>query len=581
MILPSVEGAAGTTDAPAPPRRLIRSLVALWPLAAGLERAIALIVGVGVVTSLVEGGSIAAIVALVYALLGAGPQESWVLGTASGKVLLVVALVVLVLVQGALAGWYGLLTHKVSSTVADRTRQALFANFLTVDYAYVARRGIGSLITALDWEALLVPDALNQLSSILINSCAILVYGVYFVVLSWRLALLAVLFAVPLLAAMLVTGRLMRAPGVRRLRAYEAHGSIAIAALNAMRTLRLHDAQADIIGRERAASNEIAAADIAIARRQGWIKPVRQAAMLAVGAGFLAATQSVGIATAALLATLAVLIRLLPHLVTIEAQATSLAANAAAIVNVADTIAETTRRRLEPGSLPYDGQFRSVTFDRVSFTYPGQPWPSLDSVQLNLRRGSVTAVTGPSGSGKTTVVNLLARLSDPASGAILVDGRPLPALSRADWLRHTAFAGQDVELVDGTILSNVALGRPDVGVTEARDALRLAGALDFVDRLPQGLDSVVGDRGLRLSGGQRQRIALARALARRPTLLVLDEAANAVDPAMETAILTGLRRAQPSLTLIVVTHRGQFAGADQVVTMEGGRLTVQETRHAS
>ena len=527
----------------------------------------------GVLASLVEGASLGVIVTLVYALLGEG-AGFWPLPSGlDGRAMLVGLLIALVLLQGAVSGWYALLTSKVSSTVADRTRQALYGNFMNVDYAYVADRGVGSLINAMEWEALFVPEALNQLSAILINACALAVYGVYFVVLSWQLAVIAALFALPVFATMLLTGRMLREPGERRLRSYEAHSKVTIASLGAMRTLRMHDAQADYMHTQRSASGAIAWAEVAIARRQGWIRPLRQAGTLALGAGFVMTTQSLGIATAALLATLAVMLRLLPHLATIEAQTLALFSNAAAVVNVADASVATQRLALSHGSRAYDGRFGEIRFDAVSFVYPGQSQASLDAAQLRIAAGSVTVIVGPSGSGKTTVVNLLARLSDPSSGTILVDGADLRELSRSDWLAHTAFAGQDVELLDGTILSNIALGRSGIGPAEATQALRLAGALEFVDRLPNGLATPVGDRGLRLSGGQRQRIGLARALARQPSLLILDEAANAVDPAMESAILAGLRAARPALTLIVVTHRGEFAGADQVLVAEAGRLS--------
>ena len=214
-------------------------------------------------------------------------------------------------------------------------------------------------------------------------------------------------------------------------------------------------------------------------------------------------------------------------------------------------------------------------FDAVSFAYPGQDAPSLQGVTFAIRRGSVNVVVGPSGSGKTTVVNLLSRLSEPGGGSITVDGRPLRELSRADWLAWTGFAGpghgtagrHDPQQRLARPAGSGAGGGPGGAGPGGRARLRGAAAAPACRPW-----SATG--GLRLSGGQRQRIALARALARHPTLLVLDEAANAVEPGMETAILDGIRAARPDLTLVIVTHRGEVAGADQVMTVEDGRVRV-------
>lgn len=194
--------------------------------------------------------------------------------------------------------------------------------------------------------------------------------------------------------------------------------------------------------------------------------------------------------------------------------------------------------------------------------------------RFSIRRGTTAAIIGPSGAGKTTVVNLLLKLYEPTEGVITVDGVPLTKIDRASWLRRIALAGQDIDLLEGSILDNVRLASPGASTAAVADALKLAGALEFTEQLPDGLDTLVGERGFRLSGGQRQRIGLARAIVGMPDILILDEATNAVDPVLETSIHAALRAARPDLTIIVVAHRSSaLTEAELVIVLDRGRLS--------
>ena len=183
-----------------------------------------------------------------------------------------------------------------------------------------------------------------------------------------------------------------------------------------------------------------------------------------------------------------------------------------------------------------------------------------------------TAIVGESGAGKTTVVNLLLRLYAADEGAVLVDGVAIARLSRPNWLSRTAVAGQDVELIDGTVAENIRMARPEASDAEVHAAAALAGALGFIEALPEGFESWIGQQGLNLSGGQRQRLGIARAVLRDPDLLILDEATNALDAALEDGIRARLQRAFAGRTLVLVTHREDVAlTADHVVCLQGGR----------
>jgi ABC-type multidrug transport system fused ATPase/permease subunit len=215
------------------------------------------------------------------------------------------------------------------------------------------------------------------------------------------------------------------------------------------------------------------------------------------------------------------------------------------------------RDKLYPGngSCTFTGLQQQIRFHNVWFRYPDSTRPSLTHATFSIPAGKRTAIVGPSGAGKTTIVNLMLRLLDPDQGSISVDGVDLAELNRIDWLKHIAVAGQDVDLIEGTVRENITLVCPDVSDRKIAEAVRLAGIEEFIATLPDGFDEWIGDYGLNVSGGQRQRIGLARALVSEPEILILDEATSALDGVIESQIRQRIWRKYGNRTLIVITHR--------------------------
>ncbi len=211
----------------------------------------------------------------------------------------------------------------------------------------------------------------------------------------------------------------------------------------------------------------------------------------------------------------------------------------------------------------------SIRFDRVGFSYEGGAGCVLNDASLEIPAGSCAAVIGPSGAGKTTLVDLVIGLLQPQQGAVLIDGVALADMDMKFWRGQIGYVPQDTVLLHDSILANVTLDDPALGENEAKEALRAAGAWEFVSAMPEGMATVVGERGSKLSGGQRQRIAIARALAHRPRLLILDEATSALDPESERAICATLMRLRGTVTMLAISHQPALVEvADQIYRIE-------------
>ncbi len=224
---------------------------------------------------------------------------------------------------------------------------------------------------------------------------------------------------------------------------------------------------------------------------------------------------------------------------------------------------------------------RGMAVRHVSFVYTGAAGaPALADVNLDLPAGSLTAIAGPSGAGKTTLADLLLGLIAPADGEVLADGVPLTGSNLCRWRRSVACVPQEPYLFHDTIRANLQWVRPEASEADLWRVLRLAAA-EFVAALPEGLDTIVGDRGSRLSGGERQRLGLAQALVREPALLVLDEATSQLDVANERRVLTTIRSLRGRMTVVVIAHRtALLEEADTVVVLEAGRVVGRMTRES-
>jgi ABC-type multidrug transport system fused ATPase/permease subunit len=232
---------------------------------------------------------------------------------------------------------------------------------------------------------------------------------------------------------------------------------------------------------------------------------------------------------------------------------------------------------------PGEGQAhfdREIVFDRVSFRY-GAGDPVLSDVSFSMSKGRVVALVGPSGAGKTTLADLLPRFHDPTSGQILMDGVPLTRLTRRSLRAIMGVVSQDTVLLNDTVHANITYGSATATREQVEQAAAAANAAGFIAQLPQGYDTVLGERGTRLSGGQRQRIAIARALLRDPPILILDEATSALDTESERLVQQAIERLIRERTVLVIAHRlATVRDADEIVVLDAGRVVQRGTHEA-
>ncbi|MDP1797574.1 MAG: ABC transporter ATP-binding protein, partial [Planctomycetaceae bacterium] len=312
----------------------------------------------------------------------------------------------------------------------------------------------------------------------------------------------------------------------------------------------------------------------------GLMIPVATAVLLWYGGRQVLAEQ---LSLGDLMMFLAYLLMLLEPLAVLAESAATLQNSLAALDRVLDIIDEPRELADAAGGAVADrSQLRGqITLNGVSFTYPGGRRPIIDGVNLDVPAGSMVAFVGASGAGKTTLCNLIARFYDPTAGRILLDGRDLREFNVESFRTMLGIVEQDVFLFDGTVAENIAFGRPSATDAEIVAAAQTAQADEFISRLAQGYDTIIGERGVKLSGGQRQRLALARAVLANPLLLILDEATSNLDTESEQKIQSGLMDVMRGRTSFVIAHRlSTIHQADLIAVMQDGRI-IETGTHAA
>ena len=323
---------------------------------------------------------------------------------------------------------------------------------------------------------------------------------------------------------------------------------------------------------------------ISYMRQQTNSRLVLTTAFSALGALIFLAGFALGIAAPTLLTLLLVISRMSAPATQLQQGSQQVANMLSAYESVQQLAKELATFRTEPGPLAatpiaLEGP---IVLQNVSFVHPageeeGAPAPGVHSLNLAIAPGEILGVAGPSGAGKTTFADLLVGLFSPQQGRITVGGVPLDGAALAAWRTTISYISQDAFLFHDTVRRNLDWASPDASEAQMWEALALAGAESLVRRMERGLETVVGERGTLISGGERQRLALARAILRKPRLLILDEATSAIDIAGEREILDRLYRLSPRPTIVIIAHRPEsIVGCDRIIRIDGGRVVADD-----
>ena len=539
-----------------------------------------------VVSGLSEGAGLAMFVPLLEFMGSSGKERSWVFDKVESVLttvglpynILSLLIVIVLLVVGALGlillqRWY---LARSQFAFLQSLRDSLTASFFQAGWSHMSEQSHGDLVNKLITEC---HRAANALLFQILFLGALIQAGIYLAIssiLSWELLGLSVVFAI--LVAFLIRPLIGRSKllGQAQNIGNKDYSFHIVDFLKGSKLIKATASEPAIIDRLGGFNETLCSIIRRIQVNQQLTYFIVQAipvVILAIAIGV--AHEVLHLSTSFTLVFLLILVRVAPRLIQSQQHYQNYV-TAVPGLHTVDQMAADAAKALEEmhaNGRAFEVLNTALTLENVSFRYASKDLQAIDDVSFTVKSRQMVAIVGGSGAGKSTIVDLITGLHRPDSGRVLVDGADLSSIDLASWRRRIGYVTQDVMVFNDTIRNNLTFGAPDVDEGHLSDCLRIAHLTETIDGLPEGLETVVGESGVRFSGGQKQRLALARALAGKPELLILDEATSSLDNESERIIQGAIEEISHKMTIIVVAHRlSTIRKADVIVVMENGRV---------
>ncbi len=471
-------------------------------------------------------------------------------------------------------------TEMTQLKLIDRLRKRIFEQLQSLSLSYFSTSHSGELINTITGEISRLQQAFGLSAFIFTKGLTLMVYGVLIFQLSWQLSVIAIALFTLLAVGLSALNKRVREASFAVSKTNGRFASRAIELINGIRTVQASATQDFERQRYYKASNDVVQSTIKATLGLAIVRPLAEGAATTVLVSMIILALTVFVANgtleiASLLTFLFTLFRLVPAIHEINGNRAVLSSYGGSIDNVMRLLKTEDKKYLINGTREFTGLKQAIEFRSVDFGYAPNSLV-LNNITLTIKKGQTTALVGSSGAGKTTLADLIPRFYDPVQGQVSYDGIDLREFDINTVRKRMAVVSQDTFIFNTSVFDNIAYGKASATQAEVEQAAQQANALDFILEMPEGFNTVLGDRGVRLSGGQRQRIAIARALLRNPEILILDEATSALDSVSERLIQESLEKLSVGRTVIAIAHRlSTIAKADKVVVLEQGKIVEQ------
>lgn len=491
-----------------------------------------------------------------------------------------------ILVVQAITGFLRttLFVRVTSLTLAD-IRQQVYAHLVQLPMAFYLKRRVGELNSRITADITILEETLTSTVASFLRSSIIIVGAMGFLLFISPKLTLFMLAVIPLIVvASIIFGRFIRRYSKRMQGEIADSNTIVEETLQGIQTVKAYANEHFEIGRYSIKTNEVAKTGITGGLYRGAFSAFMTLGMtgalaaviwrgtLMISTGEMAAGELFSFVLYTVF-----MAGMISGLAEVYAQ---LQKATGATENLFELLDEPAENITPPSPLPPESLLKGeICFEDLHFHYPSRPDREvLTGLSFRIQPDQLVALVGPSGAGKSTIVNLLLRFYEQTSGAILFDGRDSSSLELTRLRQQIAVVPQDVFLFGGTIRENIAYGKPGANDAEIIEAAQQANAWSFIETFPEGLDCIVGERGIQLSGGQRQRIAIARAMLKNPRILILDEATSSLDSESERLVQEALEKLMLGRTSLVIAHRlATIRKADRILVLDQGKLVQQGT----